>query len=246
MQNCIHSGYSGIYHPLASSLNGPLPVSIFCISNRFNTFIVMLPTTPLFAKDVISVARNIPTNSVYLIATDMDISTISDFYYSWDYIKHKLKKECKIFTKYLPENTLPKEYQADIVRNNNDVSCISIPRSDLDHGTITIAFMKNYVLGGNPFSCDVVIDDTFKKRYFIKELNEQKANFLYDIHDSYDELHMPYIASEYGSMTYHQLITRYPALITKTYTNQFMSYEEYTYARDHGAKIGERFDLIRW
>lgn len=246
MQNCIHSGYTGIYQPTISLEGKEFTSTIFCLSTRLNTCFVMIPLTNLFSKDAIFLASNTAAKSIYIIASDISIIAVSDYYNTWDYIKHTLKKECKIFSKYMPENYTSEEFKSDIIRDLNDNISIDVPRSDIDHGVIDISLVKTYVHASNPFSCDVIVNDTYKKRYFIGEMNEHKAKFLYDTRDSYDELHMAHVRSGYGGMTYQQFIAKYPVMVTKTFVNRFSSYEEYQYAKERGLKIGSRLNTVRW
>lgn len=246
MQNSVHSGYYNIYRPPISLTPDYFKSTIYCTSTRLNTAYVIIPLVPGFTKDVIELVKTSPCKTFYLVASDIGILFVSDYYNTWDYIKHTMKRECKIFTKYLPENFCTGEFSADIIRTDNDNLSIYVPRSDLDTGTIDVCLTRHSCNNASPYACDVILNDTFKTRYFISENNAHKAEYLYQIRDTFDELHVPYITGNYGGWTYDEFIKKYPVMVTKTYANQFGSLEEYQYSKSRGVKVGNKYDPVRW
>ena len=242
MQEYVHSGYYHIYRPPYSLMHPYHNSSVYCVSSRFNTVLVLIPLVPSFYKDVINIVQNSSARTIYLIAPDIGLPFVSDYYLCWDTITNKYRRVCKIFSKYMVENFTYGPFKADIIRNENDHLSIDTDRSAIDLGTISISFTKAYVSSAAPFSCDVILQDTYKKRLFVGEMNEHKAEFLNKNRNIYDEIHMPYITGNYGGWTYKKLIQKYPALITKVVCNQFASNEEYLYAKEHGIRIGEAFN----
>lgn len=238
MQDYVHSGYYDIYRPPYSLGNTKHHSTIYCVSDRYNSFLVIIPLVPSFYRDVIDIAKNHPARNIYLIASDIGIAFASDYYLTWDTITNSIRKSCKIFSKFMIENYVRADFKSCILRNERDNISFDVLRSELDAGTIDVTLTKAYVSAASPFSCDVILNNTYKKILFVGEMNEHKANFLNENRDEYDEIHMPFITGNYNGMTYNELLKKYPALVTKLYCNQFSSYEEFTYAKTIGVKVG--------
>lgn len=241
MQQYVHSGYYSIYRPPFSSTSPNTKSTIFCVSDRFNTALVIIPLVPSFYNDVIEIVKKHPARNIYLVATDIGIVFASDFYLSWEMITKKLRKDCTIFSKYMVENYTRADFKSAILRTKNDNLSINIPRSDLDEGVIDITLTKNYVSTAAPFSCDLILNDTMKKYLFVGEMNIHKAEYLNSNLDEYDEIHMPYITGNYHGMTYNETLKKFPKLVNKLLCNQFASYEEYQCAKSLGVKVGGAF-----
>lgn len=241
-QDYVHSGYYSIFRPPYSLNHIYHHSSIYCVSSRFNAVMIIIPLVQSFTKDVIDIAERTPARTIYLVAPDIGVGFISDYHNSWKYIKYNLRKECKIFTKFMPENYINSDFKADIIRTENDNLSIDIPRSNLDVGTIDITFSKQFVCSSAPFACDIILNDTYKTRYFVSEINEHKAKYLYENKDSFDEIHIAYITSNYGGWTYQELMKKYPILVSKIYCNLFGSYEEYTYAKSKNIRVGGAYN----
>ncbi len=242
MQAYVHSGYYNIYRPPFSLSDvGNHKSSIYCVSDRFNTALVIIPLVPAFYKDVIDIVKNSPARHIYLIAPDVGISFISDYYLAWDTINKTLRKSCKIFSKYVIENFARADFKSDIIRAENDSISINIPRSEIDVGTIDITFSKKYVKAYAPFSCDIILNDGYKKRIFVGEMNHLKAKWFIENKNSFDEIHMAYMTGNYGGMTYLKLIQEFPTLVSKVYCNQFASTDEFLYARSRGVSVGGEY-----
>ena len=242
MQDYVHSGYFNIYRPPYSLYNTSHRSTIYCISDRLNSVLVIIPLVPSFYRDVIELAKNQPARNIYLIASDIGVTFASDYYLAWNTITNSIRKSCKIFSKFMIENYVRADFKSSIIRNNNDNISIDIPRSEIDAGTIDITLSKDYVSSASPFSCDIILNDTYKKKLFVGEMNIHKAEYLNENRDMFDEIHMPFITGNYSGMTYNELLKKYPALVTKIYCNQFASYEEYEYAKSIGVKVGGAFN----
>lgn len=238
MQDHVHSGYYNIYRPPYSLYDSKRRSTIYCVSDRLNSVLVIIPLVPAFYRDVIEIVKRHPARSVYLIASDIGVAFASDYYLTWDIITNHIRKSCKIFSKYMIENYTRSDFKSSIIRTNNDNISIDIPRSEIDTGTIDITLTKAYVSSASPFSCDVILNDTYKKRLFVGEMNKHKADYLNKNRDEFDEIHMPFITGNYSGLTYNELLKKYPTLVSKLYCNQFASYEEYEYAKSLGVKIG--------
>ena len=242
MQDYVHSGYYGIYRPPYSLYNKYHKASIYCVSDRLNSALIIIPLVPSFYKDVIDIAKSQPARKIYLIASDIGVAFASDYYLAWNTITNDIRKSCKIFSKYMIENYTRSDFKSSIIRSANDNISIDIPRSDIDAGTIDITLTKEYVSAASPFSCDIIVNDTYKKRLFVGEMNKHKAMHLNENRNKYDEIHMPFITGNYAGMTYNELLKEYPALVSKTFCNQFASYEEFAYAKSLGINIGGAFN----
>ena len=242
MQEYVHSGYYNIYRPPYSLYEKTHRSSIYCISDRLNSVLIIIPLVPSFYRDVIEIVKRHPARNIYLVAADIGITFASDFYLSWYTITNDIRKSCKIFSKFMIENYTRSDFKSAIIRNSNDNISIDIPRSIIDEGTIDITLTKAYVSSASPFSCDVILNDTYKKRLFVGEMNLSKAKYLNEHRDEFDEIHMPYITGNYAGMTYNETLKMFPALITKIFCNQFASYEEFTYAKSVGVKVGGAFN----
>ena len=242
MQDYVHSGYFHIYRPPYSLANEIHRSTIYCVSDRFNTALVIIPLVPSFYKGVIDLVKQHTARQIYIVAPDIGIAFVSDYYLAWDTITKTLRRSCKIISKFMPENFTRGDFKSDIIRTENDNISIEIPRSKIDVGTIDISLTKAYVSSRTPFSCDVILNDTYKKRVFVGEMNEHKAKFLAENIGIYDEIHMAYITGTYGGYTYNDLIKEYPALKKYIYCNQFASSEEYYYAKSQGIQIGGAYN----
>jgi hypothetical protein len=242
MQTYVHSGYYGIFRPPHSLESTYHRSTIYCVSDRFNISLVIIPLVPAFYKDVIDIVRKHKARHIYLIAGDIGVAFASDYYLAWDTITNVLRRKCQIFSKYMIENYSRADFKSDIIRTENDNISIEVPRSNNDVGTIDITLTKAFVHGAAPFSCDIILNDTLKKRLFIGEMNKHKACYLNEHRDEYDEIHMPFITGNYAGMTYNALLKSYPALVSKIICNQFASDEEYEYAKSRGVHIGGAVD----
>jgi len=238
MQNFVHSGYYGLFRPPYSLTNPSYKSSIYCMSDLYNTVLIVIPLVPAFYRDVINIVKNHIARNIYLVAPDIGVTFASDYYLAWDTITNTFRKTCKIFSKYMIENYVRADFKSDIIRTENDNISLYVPRSNKDIGTINISLTKEYVSSAAPFSCDIIVNDTYKKRLFVGEMNDHKANFLNENKSVYDEVHMPYITGNYGGMTHNELLKKYPALVNKIYCNQFASSEEFSYAKSRGIQIG--------
>ena len=241
MQDYVHSGYYNIYRPPYSLTNNTHRSTIYCVSDRFNATLILVPLVPSFYRDVIEIVKNHPARYIYLIAPDVSIAFVSDYYLAWNDITKVFKRSCKIFSKYMIENFTRMDFKSAIIRNEMDNISIDIPRSDTDIGTMDVTLTKAYVSSASPFSCDVILKDTYKSRLFVGEMNDHKAQFLNSNRELYDEIHMPYMTGNYAGMTYNALLKKYPALVSRVYANQFASAEEYSFAKANGVKIGGEF-----
>lgn len=241
MENYTHSGYYNIFRPPYSVNNATQRSSIYCVSDKYNSVLVIIPLVPAFYSDVINIVKNHIARKIYLIASDIGIGFVSDYYMSWDTITNTFRKSCKIFSKFMVENYTRNDFVSDIIRVENDNLTLDVPRSEKDISTISISLTKDYVHSSAPYSCDVILDDSYKKRLFVGEMNLQKADYINKNLDVYDEIHMPYITGNYSGMTYNELIKEYPALIKKIYCNQFASNEEFAFAKSKGILIGGRY-----
>lgn len=244
MQEYVHSGYYNLYRPPYSLCNNNFRSTIYCVSDSFNSILVIIPLVPSFYRDVIDIAKNTPARNIYLIASDIGVVFASDYYLAWNTITNNIRKSCKIFSKFMIENYVRSDFKSCIIRNEKDNISFDIPRSELDAGTIDITLTKAYVSAASPFSCDIILNDTYKKILFVGEMNDQKAKYLNENRDLYDEIHMPFITGNYNGMTYNELLKNYPALVTKLYCNQFASYEEFTYAKSFGVKVGGVYNAV--
>ena len=242
MQDYVHSGYYNIFRPPYSLSNTSHRSSIYCVSDRLNTMLVIIPLVPSFYIDAINIIKKSATRHIYLIAPDIGIGFVSDYYQTWYTTTKTFRKECKIFSKYMPENFTREDFKSDIIRNENDSISFDVPRSDIDAGTISIEFSKKFVNSASPYSCDVILNDTYKKRIFCGEMNNQKAKYFNENKQEFDEIHMPYITGNYGDMTYDEVIKKFPALVSKIVCNSFASLEEYRYARERIVSIGGAFN----
>lgn len=238
MSNYVHSGYFNLFRPPYANLARYRKSSIYCISSRMNEILVLIPLVPSFFHDVIQIAKDTPARSIYLVASDIGVLFISDYYQSWHHIRNNLRKECKIFSKYMPECHVPEAFTADVIRNLDNTLCLDIPRSRLDMSSIKVALSKAAVSTATPFACDVIVDDSISTKYFVVEMNCSKGKFLEGCMDAYDELHMPYIVGNYDGMTYNQFSKAFPKLVKKTWCYSFASEEEFEYARTRGVRIG--------
>lgn len=242
MQDYVHSGYYHVYRPPYSLSNDYHRSTIYCASDRFNSKLILIPLVPSFYKDVVDIVKNHPARYIYLIASDIGVAFASDYYLSWDTITNTFRRSCKIFSKYMIENFVRSNFKSDIIRTENDNISIDVIRSEKDVGTIDISLSKIHVSAASPFSCDVIFNDTYKKRLFVGEMNEHKAKYLNDNRDLYDEIHMAYMTGNYAGMTYNQLLRKYPALVTKVYCNQFASAEEFSFAKSKNVQIGGAYN----
>lgn len=242
MQDYVHSGYYNLYSPPYSLTNNTHRSTIYCVSDRFNATLILIPLVPAFYRDVIEIVKNHPARYIYLIAPDISIAFVSDYYLAWTEITKTYKRSCKIFSKYMVENYTRADFKSAIIRNELDNISIDMPRSNTDIGTMDITLTKAYVSSAAPYACDVILKDTYKSRLFVGEMNDHKAEFLNSHRDLYDEIHMPYITGNYSGMTYNALLKKYPALVSKVYVNQFASAEEFSFAKSIGAKIGGAYN----
>lgn len=242
MPKDIHSGYYNIFRPPYSLESKYYLSSIYCVSDRFNTVLIMIPLVPAFYKDAINIAKNHIARKIYLIAPDIGVAFASDYYLTWDTITNTLRKSCKIVSKYMIENYARSDFKSDIIRTENDNISFDVPRSDLDIGTIDITFTKNLVHSSAPYSCDVILNDTISTKLFVGEMNMNKADYLNKNRDLYDEIHMAFITGNYGGMTYNEVIKSYPLLVNKIYCNQFASSEELSYAKFKRILIGGEYN----
>lgn len=242
MYDCVHSGYYNIYRPPYSLYDKNHRSTIYCISDRFNSVLIIIPLVPSFYGDVVEIVKKHPARNIYLIASDIGVAFASDYYLAWEMITKVIRKSCKIFSKFMIENHVRSDFKSAIIRNTTDNISIDIPRSELDFGTIDITLSKQYVSSASPFSCDIIVNDTYKKRLFVGEMNDYKASYLNKNRNEYDEIHMPFITGNYGGMTYNEMLKKYPALVSKTFCNQFASYEEFVYAESIGVKVGGMYD----
>lgn len=242
MQDYVHSGYYGIFRPPYALTHTHSRSSIYCVSDRLNSIIILIPLVPSFYIDAINIIKKSASRNVYLIASDIGISFVSDYYQTWYTTTKTLRKKCQIFSKYLPENFTRADFKSDIIRCENDSISFDVPRSDVDVGTISITLMKQFVNAASPYSCDVILNDTYKKKLFCGEMNTHKAKYINEHRTDFDEIHMPYLTGNYGDMSYDELVRKFPAVAAKTKCHSFTSLEEYEYARERIVSIGEAFN----
>ena len=242
MQDYVHSGYYGIFRPPYSLVNKSRRSSIYCVSDRLNTILILIPLVSSFYIDAIDIIKKSSSRNVYLIAPDIGIGFVSDYYQTWFTVTKTLRKKCQIFSKYMPENFTRADFKADVIRTKNDSISFDVPRSDIDVGTISITITKQFVNSASPYSCDIILDDTYKKRLFCGEMNTHKATYINQNRSAYDEIHMPYLTGNYGDMSYDELVRKFPFVASKTFCHSFVSLEEYEYARERIVSIGEAFN----
>ena len=242
MQSYIHSGYYHLFRPPYSMSTEYHRSTMYCVSDRFNSLLVIIPLVPGFYKAAIDLVKQHPARKIYLIAPDIGLPFVSDYYLTWEAITKGIRKSCKIFTKYMVENFARSDFIADIIRTENDNISFEVYRSATDVGTIDITLSIDYCSTASPFACDVILNDTNKKILFVSEINDHKAKYLSDNPDLYDEIHMAYITGNYGGYTYAQMIKEYPKMRPKIYCNQFASNEEFKYATSKKIQIGGVFN----
>lgn len=242
MHSTANSGYTGLFNPsLLTSDITTLKQCIYCMSTEYNTAVVIIPLVPSFAQNVIDIARRSPSREIYIIAQDVGILFISEYYRAWYEITKNIKKNVHIVSAYLPSNDIiPSDFLASFIRNESNIFGLATPRSNLDTASIEIKFTQTYQYG-NGYACDIIVNDGERKILFVTDMNLEKANFWKSNSHEVDEIHMNFIPVTYGGLSYNELMKEVPSLVNKVYVNQFQTMEEYTYVINRGLKVGKVF-----
>lgn len=223
-------GYTGYFCPPYSILS-EVGTSVYILTTQSQNMIIFIPLVPGFTRDILRVLQLNKSQSVYFIVPDFGVRYLSEYINLWYYIKHTLHRECKLFTKYLPEtdlNNLGEELRNDIERNHEDTFLFSIPLTDLDMHAINIRLSKVRVATWSPYTCDVIVQDNRSKIFLTSEMNENKAAYLNDqLYDMVDEIHIPFIPEYHYGLSFLEVLHRYPKLINKLYAHSIHSQEEY-------------------
>lgn len=238
----IHSGYLGLFRPpyTLDSKRGTQS-TIYCISTQNREVLVLIPLVPSFFADLYKFVSRSAATRYYIIAPDISIPFISDYYLSWDYIHRKLGHVCKIFTKFPIENYGSQEFLTDVEVLPEGTVNFSLLRNRNEDATINVKFTTRFVGASNPFACHVDVTDTIKHRLFATDMNDRLAQFLMDNREIYDEVHIPFITGNYDGMTYNELIKKYPFLYQKIFINQFASKTEFDDAAYRKLNIGRLY-----
>lgn len=245
----IYEGYYGIFsQPYALKNNQPCNIYYLQDMTRGNLFLIPLETS--FYKDCINIISGLrfTPNMIYIIVQDISIAFTSDYFLLWSYIKNDLELECKLLSRFLPEDfsmTTLAKYKSDFDRRESNQYIFNNSKSHSDVTTISISLIKDYVSGGSPFLCDIKLATITGKKLFVGEMNEAKADYLNHHLSLYDEIHIPHIKGNYGGMSYNKLLKKYPALTHKVVANNFGSFDELDYARNHGVTIGKQFKFTK-
>ena len=241
----IVEGYYGIFNPPLSILEPVTGGTIYYVTNEYRNILIVIPMIPNFFVDIVKIMKRIPARDIILIAPDIGPRFISDYIESWYFITRKCGKSCRIFSRYMPEekNTLSQEFIYDIKRNLNEAFSFIVARTAEDTTTIQINLSTYMVDTRSPGACDVLLSSCTGRKLLLCEMNEDKASALKDELDLYDEIHMPFIEGTYPTMTYQQLMLKYPSMIQKIRVNHFSSRDELQAALSRGVKVGRLVSL---
>ena len=239
----VITGYYGLFKPPFSILDPIVGGTLYVVTTRLRNILIIIPLVPNFFVDVVKIMKRIPSRNIVFIVPDIGPRFISDYINSWYYIKKILGYECKLFSMYLPEGTMSEEFLHDIDRSYSASKAFEIMRTRQEVVTINVQFLKAFSNNAAPWASDIILHDTGSRKFFISEMNEQKLNHMWKIRDTYDELHMAYIDGNYPSMTYNEVLKKYPLLVQKIIVNQFNSKDEYDTAQSFRVHIGKLVNL---
>ena len=238
----VLSGYHGIFRPPYSLLNPSSGGSVYVVTSQYRNTLVLIPLVPNFFTDVVKIVDKMQSRKVFFIVPDIGPRFISDYLASWYYIKKTLLFECKLFSRYMPEDKVSEEFLADIIRNVDESASLVICRSQSDVSVLHFQLTKLMVNTAAPYACDVILNDTGKRRILLSEANEEKIDY-YNSHPLYDEIHTAYIEGTYPTMTYQEIMRKYPLMVKYLVVNRFGSREEVEYALSKGIHIGKLVNL---
>ena len=242
MQPEIHSGYLGLFRPpYTLDSNRGKQSTIYCISTQYQEVLVLIPLVPNFFADLYRFVIHAPMTRYYIIAPDVSLPFISDYFLAWDLIHRKLGYKCTIFTKFPIDAFGPDAFKKDVKILPEGAVNFLVPFNETDDVSVSVTLSTAHVNASNPYACNVEVFDTIKRRLFITEMNARLAKVLLDHKDYYDEVHMAYITGNYDGMIYQETMKKYPALSQKIYVNQFASKMEYEDAKYRRLKIGRLY-----
>ena len=238
----VLSGYYGIFRPPYSLLNPSSGSSIYVVTSQYRNTLVLIPLVPNFFGDVVKIMNKFPSRNVVFIVPDIGPRFISDYLASWYYIKKVLLFSCELFSRYMPEEKVSEEFLADIHRNIDETMSVIVCRDQSDVSVLHFRLTRLLVDTQAPYACDVILHDTGKRRILLSEANDEKMTY-YNEHRLYDEIHIPYIEGTYPTMSYQQVMRKYPGLVQELVVNQFGSLEEVEYAASRRIHIGKLVKL---
>ncbi len=238
----VLTGYYGIFRPPYSLMNPTSGGSVYVVTSQYRNCLVLIPLVPNFFTDIVKIIDRFPSRRVFFIVPDIGPRFISDYLASWYYIKKTLHYECKLFSRYMPEEKVSEEFLADIIRNVDEVASVVVYRDQSDVSVLHFQLTKLMVNTAAPYACDVILNDTGKKRILLSEANEDKMAY-YNSHPLFDEIHTPYIEGTYPTMTYLEVLKKYPRLVKYIVANRFGSVEEVEYAISRGVHVGKLVNL---
>jgi hypothetical protein len=176
------------------------------------------------------------------VVPDIGPRFISDYLASWYYIKKVLQFECTLFSRYMPEEKVSEEFLADIIRNVDESTSVIVYRDQSDVSVLHFQLTRLLVDTAAPYACDVILNDTDKRKILLCEANENKIQY-YNSHPLYDEIHTPFVEGTYPTMSYQDIMRKFPRMVKYLVVNQFGSYEEVQYALSKGIHIGKLVNL---
>ena len=242
----IRSGYLGLFKSPHTILHPESHSTVFCMSTHLSDYLILMPLVPNFFAEILKSFLNHTANKIYLIAPDISIPFVSDYYNTWYYFKKTLGIDCKIISMFPIENYASSEFKNDVIVTGDEMYSIVIPLQEYEENTsINIQFSRWCVKADNPFTTNVIIHDTNKKILFVSEMNESLADYLSKpyVINKYDEIHMPYIIGNYQQMSYSKLVQKFHPIASKIRITQFGSIEEMDMAKNKGIAPGRLWKL---
>ncbi len=238
------SGYTGLYTSSYIEENtSSMKPCIYAVATEFSSALILIPLVPTFANRVIELVKNSNAMDIYIVAQDIGILAISEYYKAWYEITYGIEKNVHIVSAYPPENLVaPEAFKSCIIRNESNMFSISMPLSDLNDSSVEINFTRFHSQVTSPYACDIILNDNYNSKVFVTEMNIDKADY-YKNNIEIDKVHMAFISGSYGGLSYNALLQRYPAIVSKLVCNQFNTTEELNYAIERGITVGEAFSL---
>lgn len=238
----VLSGYYGIFRPPYSLINPSSGGSVYVVTSQYRNTLVLIPLVPNFFTDVVKILNRIPSRKIFFVVPDIGPRFISDYLASWYYIKKVLQFECTLFSRYMPEEKVSEEFLADIIRNVDEAASVVVYRDQSDVSVLHFQLTRLLVDTAAPYACDVILNDTDKRKILLCEANENKIQY-YNSHPLYDEIHTPFVEGTYPTMSYQDIMRKFPRMVKYLVVNQFGSYEEVQYALSKGIHIGKLVNL---
>lgn len=239
------SGYIGLFQPPLITRTGTHRCSVYCIKSEDARSLIIIPLMPNYFEDAYLAARKSCYQNIYVLLPALDMVFVSDTYLLFYEIHNKLQKNFHVFCANKPQLIVTDEFSSYVHRVDEPIILgewnKTTDLSQVGDFPVSFEFPSDY----KPLTrsaYDIYVTTESKRILFCVYMTPAKLEMLGsdEMHERYDEIHIPFIKNIYGGMKYFEVHRDASArLLPKLRAYGFQTQEEIQLCASMGYKTGE-------